>query len=133
LWLAECDKGDPGAGRQADPSRAVEITLEEALAGRVVIDGVYRLVTPEGPAEHPSDLVPWTRVHVWDPHTLVVYWFGAALYPLDRIETTLTKRSVRLAVLEQPAGRLSGAYKAAIVRLDEPLSGRRIKQGPASR
>ena len=133
LWLPECRRGDPGAARQDDPSREVRITLDEPLRGRVPYDGVYGLVEPEGPGKRRSDEQRWNKVQVVDDRTLVVYWFGAAHYPLDRVDVDYGRRAITLTVLEQPAGRLAGGYKAALVRLDEPIAGRKIKDGASAR
>jgi hypothetical protein len=129
LYLSECRSEDPGAARTNDPSREVRITLDESLAGRVVIDGVHGLVVPEGPLVRRSDPTRWQRVDRWDAKTLVVYWFGGASHPLDRIEAEFDEGALVITVLEQGAGRLAGMEKAAIVRLDEPVGDRVLRDG----
>jgi hypothetical protein len=133
LWLAECREHHLDAARADDPSRQVRIKLDEPLAGRVVVDGVHKLVVPQGGTGRRPDPIRWTRVLVWDPYTLIVYWFGALHGPLDRIDVELGNRAVKLTVLEQPVGKLAGQDKAAIVRLEEPLAGRKVQHGAGGR
>jgi hypothetical protein len=129
LWLRECRRGDTGAAKADDPAREVRIELEEPLGGRIPYDGAYKLVTPQGRGKHPSDPMPWTKVQAWGESTLVVYWHGAALYPLDRVDVKLTGAKAVITVFEQPAGRLAGGSKCAVVCLDEQLGDRQIRDG----
>jgi hypothetical protein len=133
LWLPECRRDDRGAARADDPSREVRIALAEPLAGRVPYDGSFNLVEPQGPATGHSDPTVWEKVQVAGPATLVVYWSGAASGPLDRIDVEQTDTVVHLTVLEQSVGKLAGQSKAAIVQLDEPLAGRKIRDGSPGR
>jgi hypothetical protein len=133
LWLHDCRRGDPGAMRTNDPGREVEITLDEPVGGRVVFDGVHGLVVPEGPLARRARPIRWMRVQPWDEERLIVYWFGGASHPLDRIETDFTDDALVLTLHEQSGGRLAGMSKAAIVRLDEPLGGREIRDGAPAR
>ena len=133
LWLRTCGPAEVGALRTNDPAREVEITLDEAVGGRVVIDGVHGLVVPEGPLSRRSAPIRWMRLQPWDQSRLVVYWFGGASHPLDRIATDFTDDAVVLTLYEQSGGRLAGMYKAAIVRLDQPLAGREVRDGAPAR
>jgi hypothetical protein len=131
LWLRRRRRGDTGAMRTNDPAREVEIALDEPVADRVVFDGVHGLVVPEGPLERRSEPIRWMRVQLWDAQRLIVYWFGGASHPLERIVTEFTEDALVLTLHEQRGGRLAGMSKAAIVRLDEPLDGREVRDGAA--
>jgi hypothetical protein len=129
LWLRRCGPTDAGAARTNDPAREVEIVLDEPVAGRVVIDGVHGLVAHEGPLARRSVAKRWSRAYPWDPERVVVYWFGGASMPLDRIEIEYGDDALTLTLFEQSGGRLAGVYKATIVHLAEPLGAREIRDG----
>src|SRR5205085_8392057 len=128
LWLTECRADDPGAARADDHTREVRVELEEPLAGRVPYDRVFGLQE----AEHSGRGKParWEKIQLAGPSTLVVYWHGG-IGPLDRVDVHYTQDAVEVTVLEEPAGKMAGRSSAAIVRLNEPLGGRRIRRGQA--
>jgi hypothetical protein len=130
LWLPECRPDDPDAARADDRGREVRIALDEPLGGRVPYDGAYRLVKPEGPGEQRSGSNRWEKVQIAGESTLVVYWHGG-VGALDRVDVQLADDAVFITVIEQWARKMAGRSKAAIVHLDEPIAGRRIRRGTA--
>jgi hypothetical protein len=92
----------------------------------VPYDAAYGLREAEGSGR--GRPTRWDKVQVAGPSTLVVYWHGG-IGPLDRVDVRYTQDAVEVTVLEEPARKMAGRSSSAIVRLDEPLAGRRIRRG----
>jgi hypothetical protein len=117
-----------GALRFDDPARRVRVVLDEPLRGRPVVDGCARLVAPRPDPAQPPILEPFHRLRRADERTLIVYWRGGPYVPLDHVSTEWRDHSLLLGVwLYGGMAPASGAYEAAIVRLDRPLGDRKIR------